>query len=209
MLGAIAAFAAVLAPRMSNLRHGAATAPGAARLMAFTSRGPAGRASPDLAKMDAALADIARHAPSARPGHVLEDLHSMNPAARFRPADLDGQSQVLVDAVTRGDVRELKAALLTLGLEHSSVYANDVGGWLPVSRLADAAARLEVTSIRAAMARARGVVATQGDYAQGSSLVRSSYPILTGTGVTVGVLSDSFDCYAVYAQPGSGVPVSG
>ena len=209
MLGAVAALAAVLAPHLSNLRHGAATAPGAARLMAFTSRGPAGRASSDLAKMDAALADIARHAPSARPGHVLEDLHSMNPAARFRPADLDGQSLVLVDAVTRGDVRELKAALLTLGLEHSSVYANDVGGWLPVSRLADAAARPEVTSIRAAMARARGVVATQGDYAQGSSLVRSSYPTLTGTGVTVGVLSDSFDCYAVYAQPGSGVPVSG
>ena len=35
------------------------------------------------------------------------------------------------------------------------------------------------------------------------------YPTLTGAGVTVGVLSDSFNCYAVYAQPGSGVPVSG
>ncbi len=176
--------------------------------MAFTSRGPS-RASPDLGKMDAALADIARHAPRARPGHALEDLHAMNPAARFRPAALDGQSLVLVDAVTRGDVGELKGALLSLGLEHPSVYANDVGGWLPVRRIADAAARPEVASIRAAMARARGVVATQGDYAQGSSLVRSSYPALTGTGVTVGVLSDSFDCYSVYAQPGSGVPVSG
>ena len=27
--------------------------------------------------------------------------------------------------------------------------------------------------------------------------------------MTVGVLSDSFNCYAVYAVPGSGVPVSG
>lgn len=209
LLGAVAALAAVFAPRMSNLRHGAATAPGAARLMAFTSRGPRGRATPEGAKMDAALADIARHAPRVRPAHALEDLHSLNPAARFRPADLDGQSLVLIDAVTRGDARELKAALLGLGLEHPSVYSNDVGGWLPVNRIADAAARPEVASIRAAMVRARAAVATQGDYAQRSSLVRSSYPALTGAGVTVGVLSDSFDCYAVYAQPGSGVPVSG
>ena len=32
---------------------------------------------------------------------------------------------------------------------------------------------------------------------------------LRGSGVTVGVLSDSFNCFAVYAAPGSGVPVSG
>ncbi len=44
---------------------------------------------------------------------------------------------------------------------------------------------------------------------QHSALVRSSYSGITGTGVTVGVLSDSFDCYSVYAAPGSGVPASG
>jgi hypothetical protein len=32
---------------------------------------------------------------------------------------------------------------------------------------------------------------------------------VTGAGITVGVLSDSFNCYAVYEQPGSGVPASG
>ncbi len=209
LLGAVVALAAVLAPRMSNLRHGAAITPGTSQLVAFTSRGLGAHSTPDVGKMDAALADLARHAPRIRPGHELEDLHSMNPAARFRPADLDGQSLVLIDAVTRGDANELKAALLGLGLEHASVYSNDVGGWLPVSRIADAAARPEVSSIRATMVRARAAVATQGDYVQRSSLVRSSIPSLTGAGVTVGVLSDSFDCYAVYAQPGSGVPVGG
>src|SRR5450755_586441 len=208
LLGAVAALATVFAPRMLNLRHGAAIAPGTSHLVAFTSRGLAARSTPDVGKMDAALADIARHAPSLRPGHALEDLHSMNPAARFRPADRDAQSLVLIDAVTRGNVDELKAVLVGLGLEHASVYSNDVGGWLPVGRIADAAARPEGASIRATMVRARAAVATQGDYVQHSSLVRSSLP-LTGAGVTVGVLSDSFDCYAVYAQPGSGVPVSG
>jgi hypothetical protein len=59
------------------------------------------------------------------------------------------------------------------------------------------------------MSRRRAPVAVQGDFAQRSSVVRTNYPTLLGTGVTVGVLSDSFDCYAVYAEAGSGVPVTG
>ncbi|HEY0340916.1 MAG TPA: S8 family serine peptidase, partial [Steroidobacteraceae bacterium] len=61
---------------------------------------------------------------------------------------------------------------------------------------------------RAAMPRTRSSsVATQGDFVQKSSVVRVNYPSLTGAGVTVGVLSDSFNCFAQYA--GSSVPVSG
>jgi subtilase family protein len=41
------------------------------------------------------------------------------------------------------------------------------------------------------------------------SVIRSDYPSLTGAGITVGVLSDSFNCYAVYAVPANNVPVSG
>jgi hypothetical protein len=52
-------------------------------------------------------------------------------------------------------------------------------------------------------------VTSQGDFAQRSSVVRTNYPTLLGTGVRVGVLSDSFNCYAVYAEPNSGVPASG
>jgi hypothetical protein len=212
LLGAMAALAAVFSPQAFNLHHGRQSAPGAAHLVAFTGRSPAQRAARDSDKTDAALADLMRHAPRARPGHVLADLHAMNPAARFRPADADGQALVLIDAVTRGDVQRLKSDLVGLGLEHPSVFSNDVGGWLPVRRIADAAAMPELAHIRAAMPRARagsGIVATQGDYAQRSSVVRAANPSLTGSGVTVGVLSDSFDCYAVYAKPGSGVPAGG
>ena len=209
LLGAAAALSAVFAPHAWNLRHGASNASGAAHLVAFTGRNLAQRAAPDSAKMDAALAALVRGVPRARPGHALEDLHVMNPAARFRHADLDGQALVLVDAVTRGDAQRLKAALEALGLEHASVFSNDVSGWLPVARISDAAARPEIAAIRAAMPRPRATIATQGDFAQRSSLVRASYPSLDGTGVIVGALSDSFDCYGVYAQPGSGVPMWG
>jgi hypothetical protein len=101
----------------------------------------------------------------------------------------------------------LKAALVALGLQHPAMYSNDVGGWLPVTQLDAATARAEVHSIRAAMSRTRtGAVISQGDFVQHSDVVRSANS-LTGAGVTVGVLSDSYDCYAVYAA--NNVPAGG
>jgi hypothetical protein len=94
-------------------------------------------------------------------------------------------------------------------MEHAAVYANDVGGWLPIAQLQAAGSRAEVHALRAALSRTRtGVVTSQGDFVQHSAAVRSS-DSLTGSGVTVGVLSDSYDCYSVYAAAGSGVPASG
>ncbi|TLY76820.1 MAG: hypothetical protein E6K43_01020 [Gammaproteobacteria bacterium] len=184
--------------------------PGVAHLIAFGTRSPAQWQSATLAKLDGALADLARHAYRVRPGHALEDLHALSPAARFAHAGETAQPLVLVDAVTRGDPQRLLAALLSLGLEHPSLYINDVSGWLPVRQIEAAAARAEVHSLRASMPHTRaGSVTSQGDFAQGSTALRATWPTLDGTGVTVGVLSDSFNCYAVYARAGSGVPATG
>jgi hypothetical protein len=90
----------------------------------------------------------------------------------------------------------------------ASVFSNDVGGWLPVSQLLAAAGSPEVHAIRAAMPHTRtGAVTSQGDFAQRSDIIRSTHPNITGAGITVGVLSDSFNCYAVYAA--NGVPATG
>ena len=182
-----------------------------APLHAFNAREVAARGG-TLDHLDAALASLARHVALGRvhPGRELSDLHALNPAARFRASAATGEPQVLVDAVTRGDPRRLQAALVDLGLEHPSLFSNDVSGWLPLRALAAAAANGEVHALRAAMPHTRvGAVTSQGDYAQHSDVVRSTYPTLTGSGVTVGLLSDSFDCYAVYANPANKVPVSG
>jgi hypothetical protein len=194
-----------LAPRLH-----AAAAPGRAPLVAIGTRSLAQRHGA-AAKLDSVLADLARHASRARPDHALGDLHALSPAARFTTSKTTGVSLVAIDAVTRGDPSALEAALVGLGLEHAAVYANDVGGWLPVSQLETAAALGELAALRAAMPRtaSTGPVSTQGDFVQGSAALRATYPTLTGAGVTVGVLSDSFDCYSVYAASGSGVPVSG
>jgi hypothetical protein len=207
-LAAVTASSAVAPARLINL-HGPAV-PGSARLYAVGTRSAAQRQSGTTAKMDSVLADLSRHASLARPQHLLADLHSLSPAARFAQLSAGGPAYVAIDATTHGDPRTLESALAALGLQKPAVYSNDVGGLLPVSQLETAAARAEVAGIRAAMSRARtGAVTSQGDFAQRSSVVRTNYPTLLGTGVTVGVLSDSFNCYAVYAAPGSGVPVSG
>src|SRR6516165_10261702 len=184
-----------------------ARGPAPAQLMAFGGRSAAQRASANAAKLDAALADLSRHLDRVRTDHALEDLHSLSPAAHFVQRAGGTVPLIAVDAVTRGDPQRLKQTLVGLGLQRPSVYANDVGGWLPVNQIAAAAARVELVSMRASMWRARGVAETsQGDFAQRSDVVRSTYAGLTGTGVTVGILSDSFNCYGVYDQGGPGTP---
>ena len=183
---------------------------GEAQLTAFGGRSAAQRESTSAARLDAALADLSRHLGRVRADHALEDLHSLSPAAHFVQSAGSAVPLVAIDAVTRGDPQHLKQVLVGLGLQHPSVYANDVGGWLPVSQIAAAAAHAELVAMRASMWRTRQVMVTsQGDFAQRSDVLRSTYAGLTGAGVKVGILSDSFNCYGVYDQTGSGVPASG
>jgi Subtilase family len=210
-LGAIACLTAMAASSsdssLFNTRTRVAATSGVATLRAFGGRSMAQRGSAAAAKLDGALADLSRHAARARSGSMLADLHSMSPAARFKLSSDGATPLVAIDAVTRGDPQQLQAALEALGLEHATVYANDVGGWLPVAAIATAGARAEVHSLRAALSRTRtGAVTSQGDYVQHSAALRTGNS-LSGAGVSVGVLSDSFNCYAVYAQ--NGVQASG
>jgi hypothetical protein len=159
-------------------------------------------------KLDGALAEIAQRYPTISADRPLSSLHSINPAARFRLSIPLAVPEVALDAITTGNPRDLVSALRGLGLRDVAVFSNDVGGWLPVDQLANAGALTELHFARASVARTRaGAVATQGDFAQRSAVVRTTYPTLTGAGVTVGILSDSFNCYQSYAS--NGVPASG
>jgi hypothetical protein len=209
--GLCACFVAMAASSSVSRFHPAlkhtATQTGTAQLRAYGGRSVQQRNNLNAAKFDGALADLSRHAALASPNHLLADLHSMSPAARFKLATDGTTALVAIDAVTRGDPQQLKSDLEALGLQRAAVYANDVGGWLPVAQLGTAAATASVHSLRAAMSRTRtGAVTSQGDFVQQSAALRTSDG-LTGSGVTVGVLSDSYDCYATYAT--NGVPASG
>ncbi len=207
LLGSLAALAASAPFGPSSLRHAAAPSTSVGvHLVAVGTRGSQSQ-SARRAKLDATLADLARHLTPAAQGSIPA-LHSLHPAARFTLRSPLRTPYVLVDAVTRGDPLQLKASLVALGLIKAAVFRNDVGGWLPVSQLDAAAALTELHSMRASMARTRvGAVTSQGDYAQRSNVLRTTYPTLTGAGVKVGLLSDTFDCYSMYAT--NGVPASG
>jgi hypothetical protein len=209
-VGATVALAVVTAVCGAAPPRAASAAAGHAVLHAYGTRSAQQLESPTARKLDTVLADLARHASRARSGSALADLRVLSPAARFRQTAPTAAPLVLIDAVTRADPAVLKAQLLSLGLQHAAVYANDVGGWLPVTQIDAASALSTLVSLRAALPHARtGSVESQGDFAQGTAQLRSTYPTLTGRGITIGVLSDSFNCYAAYAAPGSGVPVSG
>ena len=202
ILGTCGALAASL-PVLVHLQ--ALVRPGSAPLRAFGSNGPARNA-----RHDAILADLARHAAALKSDRVLAELQALSPAARFRRFAAGGPAFVLVDATSRGDPQALRAELEGLGLREAAVHANDVGGWLPVTQLNGATTLAHLHALRAALPHRRaGAVTTQGDYAQRSDLLRTGSAALTGAGVSVGVLSDSFDCFSVYGRPGSGVPASG
>jgi len=170
-------------------------------LRAFGARNPRHQLMVGGQKLDGVLSELAGHLNISDSKIALTDLRSISPAAKFMQRPTDSTPLVLVDAVTRGDAEQLKDALVALGLQNPSVYSNDVSGWLPVDRIESAAARVELHSMHAAMSRARaGAVTSQGDFAQRSDVLRSTYSTLDGTGVTVGALSDSYNCYPVYAQ---------
>jgi hypothetical protein len=170
--------------------------------------GAAPRAGMTAARLDGALAEISQRYAGIAPDHALAGLHVINPAARFRLAAPLAVPEVLIDAVTTGDPKALQRELRDTGLRDAAVFSNDVSGWLPVDMIARAAQLSELHFARASMPRTRaGPVATQGDFAQRSAALRASYPGLTGAGITVGVLSDSFNCYQAYAD--EDLPASG
>jgi Subtilase family len=206
-LGILTAITAVSAVGPSQPMLHRPNLPGTSTLHVAGSRSLQQRQSPAGSKFDASLAEIARHVSSVRPGHAVEDLHALNPAVRFTQPANTSTPLVLIDAITTGDPQKLKSALVGLGLQRASQYSNDVGGWLPVEQLDAATSLTELHAIRAAMPRTRsGAVTSQGDFAQNSDVVRSQNA-LTGAGITVGILSDSYDCYPVYAS--NGVPAGG
>jgi hypothetical protein len=206
-LTAIIGTSAAVSAVRPHAKPGATPATGRGQLMAFGGRSLAQQRSGTGAKFDAALADLARRTAGVDASATAVNLRSLNPAARFMVSRTTGKAYVAVDAITRGDPQALKTALVKLGLQHPAVYLNDVGGWLPLQSLEAAAAQAEVHSIRAALSRTHaGSVTSQGDYAQGTSVLRGNTG-LDGTGVTVGILSDSYNCYATYSA--DGVPAGG
>ncbi len=113
------------------------------------------------------------------------DLH------RFK----EGNTKILVDAIATTDGAVLEKELSEFGAEIVARNQNVVSCWVAIKQIESIVAKSKnLLWMQSALKPTTnsGVVQTQGDVAQRSNLARSLYG-LTGAGVKIGVLSDSYN----------------
>jgi PKD repeat protein len=139
---------------------------------------------------------------------------AFEPSDQFLPFSA---GRVLVDARATTNGAALLDDLQQLGLTNGAHYGDVVSGLLPVAAIDQAVTLSSLRSISAAIAPITnaGSVTSQGDIALRAVAARTTYGV-DGTGVTVGVISDSFDTLGGAAAdivsgdlPAAGVPVIG
>ncbi|MEM7584000.1 MAG: S8 family serine peptidase [Acidobacteriota bacterium] len=143
------------------------------------------------AKVDLTLAGLAKEY------EVFQQKRSFGNKAGFQPSDpgiVVVDERVRVDVVAATSTKELVAELEGIGFEVSSSFGRVVSGSVPVVALEKLAGAKHLQSARSALAvTSVGNVTSQGDQAQFTDQLRTNTG-LDGSGVTIGTLSDSFDC---------------
>ena len=92
------------------------------------------------------------------------------------------------------DVAALRVQLVGQGMLDAKSHERAVTGRVPIAALTDIAAIPGLKFIKPVLATTRvGLTTTQGDHSLRSDRARAQFGV-DGTGVRVGVLSDSFDC---------------
>lgn len=111
-----------------------------------------------------------------------------NPLIRVR------DESIIVDIIAKDDVNTLKAELLALGMQNVEAHGLYISGHLPIDKLDSVASLSNLRFARPAYAMTRaGSVTSQGDIALRSDIARTTYSV-NGSGITVGTLSDSYNC---------------
>ncbi|MDH3510873.1 MAG: S8 family serine peptidase [Gammaproteobacteria bacterium] len=125
--------------------------------------------------------------------------------------------RIVIDARAAGPGDVLLSDLNRLGLRNAKRYGKVVSGLLPIAVIDKAVALNSLRSISASLRPIRNVgsITSQGDIALRADIARPGYGI-DGTGVVVGVVSDSYDILGGAAAdilsgdlPASGVTVIG
>lgn len=101
---------------------------------------------------------------------------------------------ILIEAVAIGEPGQLAATLAKLGLQHIEVSGPVVSGYLPLSAVKKSSNVKTLNFIRPVFQPITniGSVTSQGDAAQRSDLARTAAGV-DGTGVKVGIISDSYN----------------
>lgn len=133
------------------------------------------------------------------PGGILE---SVPPGVQ-----LEGDN-VVVNVLAAGETEQLVGDLEALGMVGPSAAGRVVSGAVPIQSLAPLSRLASVNAVRPSLwVQNSAVVMSQGDAAFWADVARNSYG-LTGLGIRVGIISDSFDALkGMTASYGTELPV--
>jgi hypothetical protein len=145
-----------------------------------------------------------KEGPLAKVDHALAEVYEEQKAylaqgsgVGFTPSNQMlrvGAGWVQIDAVASDDVHALQADLEAIGMQGAVAFGRVVSGWVAISAIGDMAALASLHFARPAYATANvGLVTSQGEQAMRADVARTTFGV-DGTGVTVGVLSTSFNC---------------
>lgn len=103
-------------------------------------------------------------------------------------------NMVTIDASSDGDPDQLLRELEALGLTDGAIAGNLVGGSLPIDKIGDLELIKGLRSVLPAYAMSNvGLTTAQSDVAMEANLARTTYGV-DGSGITIGTLSDSYNC---------------
>lgn len=122
--------------------------------------------------------------------------------ARALPGMRISDGYIGVTAYAVGEVATLKTDLESRGMINATIIDRTLSGRVPLAALADMGSSPFLRSMRPVVAIKRvGLVTSQGDQVMRSGEARTTFGV-DGTGIKVGVLSDSYDC----SLPFTGIP---
>ena len=176
------------------------------------------RSSGGNAKLDATLIRLIQESKVVSGTTAVNRFSTEFPHATFASAAATGEPLVYVNIVSSsGDPRALAGKLAMMGIQTRGIFRNAITAALPISQASAVGALSGVAFVHTPMSRTRGLdpipptVLSEGDFTQRSIQVKN--PLLyqapaaagstaaptglTGNNVTVGVMSDSFNCAAV------------
>ncbi|HEX4608656.1 MAG TPA: S8 family serine peptidase, partial [Urbifossiella sp.] len=164
---------------------------------------PAATPAPSLAaqaRLDTTGASGSHSGPLAKVGFDLALLareYQAAGSAAFAPTNSLLQianGSVAVEAIPAGNPAALQASLAGLGFVATAPPSTLVSGWLPIASIPAAAGLPGLVSLSPAyrFVTSAGATTSQGDAAERSDEVRGLLG-LTGAGITIGVISDSYN----------------
>lgn len=166
--------------------------------VALAQTDPTAGPGPTLARSAGSLSkisgDLSRLYEQSQGPSLRSSLRVQSDGIQITPLVQTVGDMVVIDAVATGDAEVLLAELQALGLVEGAHFGHVVSGLLPISAIADLAALDNLHFARASVAMAQvGLVTSQGDAALNADEARDEEEV-SGRGITIGVMSDSYDC---------------